>query len=446
MKKITSLLLALLLALPILSAAVFAEKDPIYDLALDSQGVYVFNPQTGTALYEKSAESRMFPASTTKIMTALVVLENCADPRTETITVGDPSLFSYIVEDGGVHMELSRGETFTVYDLLTGLLMSSFCDAADLLAYHFGGGDVSVFIEKMNKKAEELGLENTHFENAHGLHSPDHYSSPKDIALFFEEALKHEIFREIISTRSYTLPATNVHAARPIRYTVSIYYDTSDYHLSAFVGGKSGFTDQAGRCLATFSEKDGVSYISVLLGANMDSSKNYTDNMSWVETHTLISYLYDHFQMRSVLTKGQKIAEIAVTDSETKLPVLAGEDILVLTRNDSEPSYEIQLPKEIAAPEVADGKKIGSVALYFNGEKAEGSYPLVLSWDKKPIPTKGAIEKGAESAANAVLGIFREDKVFVILFVLLLLTVGICLPAVRVTQRLQKSKSHRPKH
>lgn len=446
MKKITSLLLALLVAFPILSGAVFAEKDPIYDIALDSQGVYVFNPQTGTAVYEKSAESRMFPASTTKIMTALVVLENCPDPRSETITVSDPSLFAYIVEDGGVNMALSRGETFTTYDLLAGLLMNSYCDAADLLAYHFGGGSISAFVEKMNQKAEALGLKNTHFENAHGLHSPDHYSSPKDIALIFEDALRFDLFREIISTRSYTIPATSAHAARPLRYTVNIYYDTNDYYLPAFVGGKSGFTDQAGRCLATFSEKDGVSYISVLFGANMDTTKNYTDNMAWVDTHTLISYLYENFQIKSVLSKGQKIAEIAVTDSETHLPVLAGEDILVLTRADSEPSYEIELPKEISAPEVADGKTIGSVALYFNGEKAEGSYPLVLSWDQKPIPTKSAIEKGAESAANAVSGIFREDKVFVILFVLLLLTVGVCLPAVRITQKLQKSKSHRPKH
>ncbi len=446
MKKILSLFLALVLVLPLFATGAFAEKDAIYDLALDSQGVYVFNPQTGTAIYEKSASSRMFPASTTKIMTALVVLENSKDPKSETITVKDPSMFSYIVEDGGVHMELSRGETFTVYDLLLGLMMSSFCDVADLLAYHFGSENISAFIDKMNEKAKELKLENTHFENAHGLHHPDHYSSPKDIALIMEEAMKHDLFREIISTRNYTIPATASHAARNLRYTVNIYYETNDYHLSAFVGGKSGFTDQAGRCLATFSEKDGVSYISVLLGANMDSTKNYTDNMAWVETHTLISYAYDNFEIKSILKKGEKLADLPVTDSEKSLPVLAGEEILVLTRYDSEPSYEISLPKEISAPEVADGKVVGSVELYFNGEKAEGTYPLVLSWDKTPIPTKGVIEKGAENAAEAVVGIFQKDKVFVTLFILLLLTVGICLPAVRLTQKLQKSKSHRPKH
>ncbi len=445
MKRTLSFLLAFCLALTCF-VPVSAEKDAIYDLTLDSQGVYVFNTQTGTPIYEKAQDSRMFPASTTKIMTALVALELCEDPKNETVTVPDTQMFEYIIEDGGVHMQLLRGETFTVYDLLVGLMMSSFCDVADLIGYHFGNGNVSDFIAKMNQKAESLGLENTHFENTHGLHGTNHYSSPKDIAAFFAEAMKNPFFREIISLRNYTIPATDLSAQRQLKYTVSIYYPTNDYYLDSFIGGKSGFTDQAGRCLVTYSEQDGISFISVLLGANMDSSRKYNENMAWVETHMLISYCYENFELQTVLHAGDEVAKVGILDSETKLPVLAGEDIVVLTRKGAQPSYRLDLPDIIHLDQVQDKKQIGTVKLVFNDEESEAEYPLLLSWDKVPITTKSKIEKGAESAFAAVSGLFRSDKIFLTLLILLLFVVAICIPAMKITQILHKKKSHRPKH
>ncbi len=445
MKRILSVILATLFVFFALPFSAFAEKDAIYDLALDTQGVYLLNTETDTAIYEKAENARMFPASTTKIATALLVLENCKDPKKETVTVEDTSAFSYIIEDGGVNMELSRGETFTVYDLLVGMMISSFCDVADLLAMHIGG-DVSSFVEMMNEKAEKLGLENTHFENPHGLHDPNHYSSPKDIALLFSEALKSDLFREIISYRTYTIPATEHHGARSLRHTVGIYTETNDFYLDSYVGGKSGFTNQAGRCLATYSEKDGVSYISVLLGANMDGNRKYPGNMAQIETHTLLSYAYEHFDVVTVLKKGEVLGEISIIDSDKTLPVVAGEEIRTLIRDGADPTYRLDLPKEISVKELKTEKEIGKVQLYFNGEKAEGTYPILLSWDGTPITTKSAVEKGAESAAKAVSGIFSTDKVFVTLFILLLLVIFICLPAFRMMQHLHKKKSHRPKH
>ncbi len=441
MKKILSFLLALLILFPV-TLPVLAEKDPIYNLELDSQGAYLLNLETHTALYEKAENARMFPASTTKIMTALVVLQNCKDPKNETITITDTAPFAYIIEDGGVHMELKRGETFTVYDLLVGLLLASYCDVADLLALHFGDGNIQNFVDKMNGAAKDLGLENTHFENPHGLHENNHYSSPKDIAAFTEKALEYDLFREIISLRNYTIPE----GERKVRYTVSSFYPTNDFYMDSYVGGKSGFTDQAGRCLVAVSEKDGVSYISVLLGANMDSNRKYPGNMAWIETHTLLTYAYENFTVKSVLEKGVEVGKIPVLDSDKTVPVLTGSEIHVLVRKDAEPHYTVDLPENIHVNEVKNGKEIGKLQLFFNEEEAPGSYPLLLSWDGTPITTKSSIEKGAESAAKAISGIFKEDRVFVILFILLLLVIFICLPAFRISQYLQKKKSHRPKH
>lgn len=445
MKKICSLLFVLLFVFSLLPITAQAEKDPIYDMVLDSQGVYVLNLETDTALYEKAANTRMAPASTTKIMTALVVLEQCESPETELVTVPDTAMFSYIVEDGGVHMELSKGENFTVYDLLLGMMMNSFCDAADLLAYRFGDGNIDNFVKLMNDKAKELGLQNTNFENPHGLYEGNHYSSPRDIALFFKEAAKSEVFREIISTRNYTIPATAFHKARPLHYTVSSYYENNDYYLDCYIGGKSGFTDQSGRCLATLSEKDGLSFISVLLGANMDTSKRYPGNMAWIETRDLMAYAYEHFEVRTVLEQGAEVAKLPVTDSETVLSIIAAEEIRVLTRKDTEPYYTVSLPDRLSAEVVKDGAEVGKAQLYFNEEKG-GSYPLVISWDGTPIVTKSALEKGAKSAYDSVIGIFREDQVFVSLVIALLVVVGLCIPALAITRKLQNKKIHRPKH
>lgn len=456
MKKLCSFLLAILLVLP-LSAGVFAaevetappvqgQKDPIYDIALDSQGVYVFNPETGTAIYEKAADSRMYPASTTKIMTALVVLEMCEDPKNTTVTVTNMQMFDYIINDGGVHMGLVRGETFTVYDLLVGMMLASYCDAPELLAQHFGNGDISAFVAKMNERAEKMGLRNTHFENTHGLHNANHYSSPKDMALILWEAVQNETFREIISLRSYTIPATGYRPERNVRFSISSYLETDDYYLDAYVGGKSGYTDQAGRCLATYSETDEISFVSVLFGANMDYSRYYPGNMAQIETHTLISYALENFEIRTVLEKGDTVGSVGITDSETRLPVIAGEEIRVLNRKGNEPGFSVDLPAEITVDQVENDKEIGKALLSFNGETAESSYPLLLSWDGVPIVTKSIVEKGAENAAGAVAGIFREDQVFVVLLILLLTVIAVCIPAFRITRYLHMKKSHRPKH
>ena len=428
------------------AAAEATKKDPIYDITLDSQGAYVINPETETVIYAKAENARMFPASMTKIMTTLVVLQECKTLKEETITITNLSMFDYIIKDRGVHMGLKVGETFTIYDLLAGLMIESFCDVGDLLAEHFGDGDISKFIQKMNDTAKKLGMENTNFENAHGLHSPNHYSSPRDIAILLREAMKNETFREIISLRGYSIPATSKCGPRKLEYTVRSFIEGTKNYLPCYVGGKSGFTNEAGRCLATYSEQDGVSYISVLCGANLDNNKKYPGNMAEIETNTLISYAYENFELKTVFEKGKEVTRLAVTDSEQTVSVKATEDIIGLLRKNTQPVFELDLPKEISAKEIKDGKNIGSLNLCFNSEPVEKSHRLSLSWDGKPITTKSALEKGAEGAAKAISNIFREDKVFVILFILLLFVIFITLPLLRFADYLHRRKMHKPKH
>ncbi|MBR2634052.1 MAG: D-alanyl-D-alanine carboxypeptidase [Clostridia bacterium] len=446
MKKLFTCILAVILLACACVIPVSAEKDAIYDIALDSRGAYVYNLETGTAIYEKAADTRMRPASTTKIMTALVVLEECADPKNTVVTVPDTKMFQYIIDDGGVHMQLSKGEEFTAYDLLLGMMMNSYCDAAELLAWHFGGESVSAFMDKMNAKAAELGLKYTHFDNPHGLDGDTHYSTPREIAYILEAASEIDLFREIISTRDYTIPATSRHKARPLSYSVGIYYPSNKRHLDCFVGGKSGFTTAAGRCLATLSEKDGVSYISVFLGANKEN-KTYEGNMAQIETHTLISYAYANYEIKTLLEKGTPVGTIPVEGAEVSLPVVAGETIRVLARKGSDPSYQMTLLESLTVSQVKNEAEVGVARVYFNDEETGRIYPLLLLWDGVPVTTKSPLREETENVTEAVTGIFKQDKVFLTLLILLLAVIAVCIPAIKLTQIFSRRKyHHRPKH
>ncbi len=446
MKKALSFFLALILPILGTSTAVFAEEDPISQIELDSQGAYLVNTQTDTVLYAKAENSRTFPASLTKIMTALVVLQECTAPSEETIRVSSVSEFSYIIESGGAHMDLKIGETFTVYDLLAAALIGSYCDAADLLAKHFGDGEISKFVQKMNLAASRLGLENSHFENANGLHNPNHYSSPRDLAIILREAMKNSFFHEIFSLRRHTIAATEHSEARTVTVGPRCFYEASQNFLTCYVGGKSGYSTAAGNCLATYSEEEGVSYVAVLIGANLDLSKKYRGNMAENETYKLLSYAYENFTLKTIFSKGQEVAKLDVKDSDKKVSVVAKEPIVALVRRDADPQYTLNLPEEVSIEEVKNGKRIGSLHLTRDSRQSEKANPLVISWDGKPITTKSSLEKGAEGAAKAITSIFTKDRVFLILVICFLLVIIATLPLLRLAEYLQKRKTQKPKH
>ncbi|MBQ3865990.1 MAG: hypothetical protein II776_03730 [Clostridia bacterium] len=195
------------------------------------------------------------------------------------------------------------------------------------------------------------------------------------------------------------------------------------------------------------SVKDGASYVCVMLGANMDRSRNYGGkNMAWIETSTLLSYVLENFSLQTLLEKGRRMAELPVVDSEAVLPVVAGEDLSLLVRNGTEPEFRLDLPEAISALEVEDGAVVGRVTLTVGDGEAEKSCPLLLQWDGTPVVTKSELVKEGEKIIRSVQRIFTEDRQFVILVILLLVVVAISVPALKVTQYLLKKKSKPPKH
>lgn len=404
MKKILAFLLILTVVFTVPLSA-FASSDV---WTVDAKGAVLYNLNTGTTVFSKEADTPMVPASTTKIMTAIVVLENCPEPKTATVTVPDSAMFSDIIRVGGAHMALRSGETVSVYDLLVGMMIGSYCDAAEMLAYEFGGKDVSTFIKKMNDKGESLGLSDTCFCNAHGLTDPGHHSTPADITKIMAYAIQDPLFLEILRIRTYTIPKTNRSSARTVRHTVPAFSPSDRYYDDCYVGGKSGYTKKAGRCLVTYAEKDGVSYILTLLGANLDTDTVYTEkNTTYRDTHQVLTDAYRKFGVVPVFKAGERVTSVSVEGTDKKLDVVAKTDIAALVPNGEPPAYDLSLPASVPETAVTDQAEIGTLHLRFNGDPCGTACPLLLSWDGTPLreEKQTSADAGISSLLAAVIAI-----------------------------------------
>ncbi len=341
-KTWVSLLVAAMLALSLsFPSAVAAEPAPF---ETESAAVALMEANTGTFLICQNENARLPMASTTKIMTALVVVENAE--LSDMVTVDESA---ENVE--GSSMYISAGERISVEDLLYGLMLASGNDAAVALAVHVGG-DVDSFVAMMNDKADALGLENTHFVTPNGLHDSDHYTTARELALLASEAMKNEEIYKIASTK-YHSTTTGEHV-RTLKNKNALLWD----YEGAF-GIKTGYTSAAGRCLVFGANRNGMRLIGVLLNCRP----------MFEISSRLLDYASETYALCSVIEQGECAASIYVANGEDSiLAVVAEKGIMVVLPRGEERSFttEIILPDEIAAP-IFEGQHIGTVNIYHDG-------------------------------------------------------------------------------
>jgi D-alanyl-D-alanine carboxypeptidase (penicillin-binding protein 5/6) len=212
-----------------------------------------------------NADERIYPASLTKMMTAIVAIEKL-DSLDQEITLGS-EVFDGLYEQDATQAGFQPGETVKASDLLYGVLLPSGAECCIALADEISGSEDG-FVELMNQKASKIGMENTHFCDSTGLHNPDHYSTVSDMAVLLKYCLKNEDFREIIESSRHSTSGTNVHPDG-ITYYSTLFKNLSDTSVTGgqILGGKTGYTDEAGLCLASFAEIEGREYILVTAGA-----------------------------------------------------------------------------------------------------------------------------------------------------------------------------------
>lgn len=380
-KKIVSLFLILLISF---SAQVFAVDSS--ELNLNSGACLLVEESTNSILYEKNFKEKMFPASTTKILTALLVLENCK--LTDVATVSSTAVSE--LDSGYVTSYIAVGEVLTVEQLLNVLLVPSGNVAGNVFAELISGSTQN-FSALMNKRAEELGCINSHFTNPYGKHDDNHYTCAYDLYLITKEAMKHKDFRDIVSKTAYVLAPTNKHSKndRTLYSTNDLLKSSSTYYYKYAIGIKTGFTSQAKECLVTAATKDNMTLYAILLGADKsDSGISYRYN----DAKKLFDFGFNNYLFRTIKSKGNSIETIEIegaTNATKNLDLLIDSNITALVSTDDEYSSfspEITL-EELSAP-IEEGSVVGTASYSINGltysanliagSKVEKSYTFII--------------------------------------------------------------------
>ena len=355
----------------------FAHADDAPSLPEDpkilAKAALLADPETDAVAYALNEHEELYPASLTKIMTALLVLEAVEEGKLtldQEITASSTA-FEGLSADGS-NAGIKAGEVMSVENLLKCMLVVSANEACNILAEAVSGS-VGAFVDRMNGRATELGCKNTHFMNPNGLHDPSHYTSAWDLYLITKEAMKHEIFVTITDTANVKIPATNISGERN--------YWTTNHLLSTWrvvgyldtraVGIKTGSTSEAGNCLVSSASQGSLSYISVILGAERVEENGVGNIRSFSETSRMFDYGFENFSYKTILEKTEPIKDVTVTLSKTDcVTVHPAKDIETLMPKGLEPEHlerTVKLTAETVEAPVEAGEKLGTLELSYDG-------------------------------------------------------------------------------
>lgn len=345
-----------------------------------SNALELVSLDSGDTIYAKNADTKIYQASTTKIMTFIVASELIRDPQ-NTNTVISADVQKQIPDRSFVTVQLAVGEKISALNLMYCMLIPSGNDAAIALA-ETASGNTTQFVQLMNKKAKALGCTNTNYTNVFGNYDKDHYTTVKDMEKIYRYAYSLPLFRKITSCTSYTVPATNYTAARKLVPSNKLLVKGDSYYYAACTGGKTGTSDQAGYCLASTASKDGTNYLCIAMGAPcVKDGKKVISNGAFDDSRQLYNWAFTSLKKQSVLSKTKSVANVTVLQAKSKnqqLAVLPIKDYSAMLPTDSaKVTTKLSLPKSITAP-VKAGQKIGTATVYY-GSNALTTIDLVAS-------------------------------------------------------------------
>ena len=375
MRKVTIFLICCLcfvtLSAPLsASAAYVPEKD------VNSETAYMVNIDTGTVIFKKDENKKMYPASFTKIMTFIVATEALKGQDLKGVMVTAPSyIYDELYGLGASTADIRQGEKVSMYDLLHAMLIPSACEAASIVADYVGKGSIPKFVEQMNAKAKALGANNSHFVNAHGLHNPDQLSTAYDMYLITREAMKNPLFMEICSKSRYTMTPTEKHPASSkwiitnTNWMMDKVLGGTKYYYPYVKGIKTGTTDESGKNLITSAAKDGYNYLLVTMGAPVKypNGDKINDILSFIDHKSLYAWAFDKYKVKTVLKANETIQEVKLKNcwGTDHMLLAPAKDVTALLPSDVDVTsiQRIpQVPSEIKAP-IQKGDKVGTVKL-----------------------------------------------------------------------------------
>ena len=336
---------------------------------ISANAAILIDSSSEKVLYSKNENQKMYPASTTKILTAILTIENCN--LNDVVTVPYEAISS--ITSGYSVAALQTGEQLTVEQLLQVMLVHSANDAANVLAFHVSGS-IENFAELMNNKVSELGLTNTHFTNPSGMHNENHYTTAHDLAIIMKYCMKNDTFRSLSSLKYCTIPATNKYDVRVFNTTNELLiYDnrdvSSNYYYKYAIAGKTGYTTQAKNCLVSVAKKENLELICVVLSAGI-----YPNNVSakFVDTKSIFNYGYNNYTIKKLREKDAIATQIDIgngTKETRNLDLLISDDLSALVTQDefdTEFEPQIELQDNLFAP-IAQGQVVGKITYTIDG-------------------------------------------------------------------------------
>ncbi|MGN1107689.1 MAG: D-alanyl-D-alanine carboxypeptidase family protein [Huintestinicola sp.] len=397
------------------------------NFTISSEAAVMINLDKDAVVYTKNADKKMYPASLTKIMTAMIVLDNVSD-LDNTYFEAPLAVFDELYGQNASAVGLERGEVVSVTDLLYSLMLKSACESAGVLAYHVGGESTANFIDMMNAKAKEIGCTGTNFVNPHGLYDDKQYTNANDMALIAKYAVEnYPKLVEIATTPEYEMHATNVHGEgwAHIYHTNSMLNRSSSYYYQYAKGFKTGTLDESGRNLVTLGSRDGNNYLLVTMGSPMYDDEGNSVYRHYDDHKMLYEWAFENFEYKQIVQSNQEITELQVRFGENSdfVRLVTSEsfscmwlrtvDISRLTEKITIDESLLNEDGTITAP-IAKGQVFGLYSLSMSGEEV-CSIPLAAqddvtlsqltySWDKaKQFISSGWFVAAAAIAAGLIV-------------------------------------------
>jgi D-alanyl-D-alanine carboxypeptidase (penicillin-binding protein 5/6) len=382
----------------------------------------IYERGSDTMIYADNPDGKIYPASMVKLMTALVALEK--GDLSDEVTVTKRAL--NLLTAGAATAGLVAGEELTLEQLLYCLMVGSANDAALVIAEHIGGNQ-DIFVAMMNQKAEELGCTGTHFSNAHGLHDEETYTTARDICRITDAALENEVFRAMFTMESYTVPATNKSEER-VLWTTNHMMSTHtrrDYFDNRVTGGKTGATDEAGRCLVATAETGGMELITIVMGAKPQYTADGLSVItygSFEETRVLLDHAFSAYECRQIFLTGQSLFQYPVQGGASHVVAGPADDAMTVLPKKLDPEALTWRRGEeisLSAP-VTEGQTIATVQAWYEGKCLAQTQLVALH----AVPVQQAPEQVAPPEP-IVLGTFWKVVLIVLGAVLGVVLLGV---------------------
>lgn len=425
-KVFCALLIICLIFTPVLTVSAYEPTG----IEISANAAMLVSMDTDEVLYEKNANTRVYPASITKIMTTLLILESDKYNPNAKIAMTEEAL-DLISGTGSSVSLFNAGVEFTQLDLVYMVLMSSYGDCA-LLAADYYGGSVENFVAMMNTRANELGLTSTHYENPIGLHHEQNYTTARDTYTLTKFALQNETFKEVCESTRHTV---NSSAGTRVLSTTNFLQDnTTNYYYQYAKGVKTGFTDEAGRCLVSTASYNGYNYMCIVFGCPPNAKNHFT------ESKELYRWAFNNFEFKTVADVTTPVAEIAVEKSfDTDFVSLYVEksftSVLPKDANDSTISIVPKPTADTVSAPIKKGQVLGTADIIY-AEKVIGTVNLVANEN---------IEQSFILNTLDIVGNFLTSSYMIVVYVLVGVIILIFVIAI-IKMNSKKSKKRKIKY